>query len=330
MLRARAGCSALPVTFVSPSSARAQPRGISGGSYRQSEQNHGPLSMAALSRDNREATLSPWTEALFAAELLLLHATPVFFGLGVPHGDDSGVVVIPGFLGTDIYLMELHAWLKRIGYRPYFSGIGVNAECPNLLIQRRLNETVEKALSETGRKIHVIGHSLGGVIARAVANQRPDCVASVITLGAPFRGTVVHKSVLNAVEMVRKRILDEHGPGVLPDCYTGRCTCNFLHSLRKDMPGSVMETAVYTRDDGLVDWKYCMTRNPEVDFEVPGTHVGLAFNPSVYSIIAERLAATHSANQAPINGKSAAASRGMTRRPAPKCYKTMRTRRSRH
>src|SRR5512138_2677357 len=93
----------------------------------------------------QEADVSPWTEALFAAELLLLHATPTYYGFGVPHGDNSAVVVIPGFMGIDLYLMELHAWLQRIGYRAYYSGIGVNAECPNLLIQRRLNETIEKA-----------------------------------------------------------------------------------------------------------------------------------------------------------------------------------------
>ena len=109
-----------------------------------------------------EANSSLWTEALFGAEILLLHATPVYYGFGVPRGDGSGVVIIPGFLGTDLYLTELHAWLARIGYRPYFSGIGINAECPNLLIQRHLNETIERALAETGRKIHLIGHSLGG------------------------------------------------------------------------------------------------------------------------------------------------------------------------
>ena len=93
----------------------------------------------------------------------MLHATPIYYGLGVPRGDGSGVVLIPGFLGTDLYLMELNAWLRRIGYRPYFSGIGVNAECPNLLIQQCLNQTIGKALAETGRKIHLIGHSLGGI-----------------------------------------------------------------------------------------------------------------------------------------------------------------------
>ena len=64
--------------------------------------------------------------------------------------------------------------------------------------------------------------------------------------------------------------------------------------MKRDIPDSMIETAIYTRDDGIVDWRYCMTRNPEVDFEVPGTHIGLAFNPSVYSIVAERLAKAQS------------------------------------
>ena len=245
-------------------------------------------------RSSSEADISPWTEALFAAEILLLHATPVYYGFGVPRGDDSAVLIIPGFLGTDLYLMELHAWLGRIGYRPYFSGIGINAECPNLLIQRHLNETIERARAETGRKIHLIGHSLGGVIARSVAGQRPRDIASVITLAAPFRGTVTNRTVLHASEAIRQRILQEHGQRVLPDCYTGRCTCNFIDSLRRDIPESMIETAIYTRQDGIVDWRYCITKNPAVDFEVPGTHIGMAFNPSAYSILAERLALARS------------------------------------
>jgi triacylglycerol lipase len=245
-------------------------------------------------RVDLEADISPWTEALFAAEILFLHATPVYYGFGVPRGDGSGVVIIPGFLGTDLYLMELHAWLGRIGYRAYFSGIGINAECPNLLVQRNLNHTIKKALAETGRRIHLIGHSLGGVIARSVAGQRPRDVASVITLASPFRGTATSRAVLHAADAIRLRILQEHGRRVLPDCYTGRCTCNFVDSLKRDIPDSMFETAIYTRDDGIVDWRYCMTRNPEVDFEVPGTHIGMAFNPAAYAIVAERLARAQS------------------------------------
>jgi len=237
-----------------------------------------------------EADFPLWTEALFGAEVLLLHAAPVYYGWGVPRGDGSAVVIIPGFLGTDLYLTELHAWLRRIGYHPYFSGIGINAECPNLLIQRRLNQTIEKAIAETGRKIHLIGHSLGGVIARSVAAQRPKDVASVITLAAPIRGTAANRTVLHAAEAVRLKILQEHGPGVLPDCYTGRCTCNFVDSLWRKVPDSMLETAIYTRQDGIVDWRYCLTRKPDVDIEVAGTHIGMAFNAAAYSVVAERLA----------------------------------------
>jgi triacylglycerol lipase len=247
-----------------------------------------------LPHPHSEASTSLWTEALFGAEVLLLHATPVYYGFGVPHGDDSGVVIIPGFLGTDLYLTEIHGWLGRIGYRPYFSGIGINADCPNLLIQRHLNETIERALAETGRKIHLIGHSLGGVIARSVAGQRPKDVASVVTLASPFRGTIMRGTVLHAAEAIRMQILRENGPGVLPDCYTGRCTCHFVDSLRRRVPDSMVQTAIYTRHDGIVDWRYCMTGNPEVDFEVPGTHVGMAFNPLAYTIVAQRLAKAHS------------------------------------
>ena len=155
--------------------------------------------------DISEADLTLWKEALFAADLLLLHSSPVYYGLGVPHGDGSPVVLVPGFLGTDAYLRHLHAWLGRIGYRPFFSGIGLNAECPNLLIQRRLNESIDRALEETRCKIHLIGHSLGGVIARAIACQRSDVVASVITLASPFRGAVIHPTVRRAVETVRRK-----------------------------------------------------------------------------------------------------------------------------
>ena len=126
-------------------------------------------------------------------------------------------------------------------------------------------------------------------MARAVAAQRPNDIASVISLASPFRGTVVHRTVLKAAEAVRKHILEEHGPGVLPTCYTGHCTCEFLSSLRRDLPASVAQTAIYTRNDGIADWRYCMTGVAENDFEVAGTHIGLAFNASAYSIIARRL-----------------------------------------
>lgn len=239
--------------------------------------------------EHSEADISIWKEALFGAELLLLHASPVFYGFGIPHGDGSGIVIVPGFLGNDDYLGHMHSWLDRIGYRTYVSGINVNAECPNILIRDRLAKVIDKAVQDTGGKVHIIGHSLGGVIARAVAGQRGDDIASVITIASPFRGVVAHHAILSAANAVRTQILKNHGKNVLPDCYTARCTCEFICSLKSSIPTSVMETAIYTQDDGVVDWRYCVTKDQDADFEVPGTHLGLAFNSSVYSIIANRL-----------------------------------------
>jgi len=239
--------------------------------------------------DPAEAKLSKWHEAFFGIEFLLLVTSPVYYGIGIPHGDGSAVILIPGFLDWDAYLVVMSNWLKRIGYRPYYSGIGLNAECPNLIIRQRLNKTIDKARRESGNKVHLIGHSLGGIIARSAAGQRPKDVASVITLASPFRGTVAHRSVLNSTELVRRFILLKHGNRVLPECFTSRCTCDFVQALRRDLPASVSQTAIYTRNDGIVDWRYCVTGAHDVDVEVTGTHTGLAFNPAAYRVIASRL-----------------------------------------
>ncbi len=87
-----------------------------------------------LTEDYEQADVPILGEVLFAAELVLLHAAPVYYGVGTPHGDGSAVVLIPAFLCPDIYLTPLRKWLERIGYKSFFSGIGFNAECPDLLI----------------------------------------------------------------------------------------------------------------------------------------------------------------------------------------------------
>ncbi len=239
---------------------------------------------------DQAVSLPIWQEVLVGIEMVYLRVSPVYWGFGIPRGDGSAVVAIPGFLMTDLYLTEFRSWIARIGYKAYYSGIGMNAECPNLLIQYRLSQTIEKAYQETGRKVHLVGHSLGGVIARAAAAQMPERIASVITLGSPFRGVSVHHSVLRAAQMVRGQILERHGDNVLPACYTAGCTCNFLESLVVKLPKSVSETAIYTKSDGIVDWKVCRTGKPEVDFEVSATHIGMAFNPIVFDVVAHRLA----------------------------------------
>jgi triacylglycerol lipase len=56
-----------------------------------------------LTRDYQAADLPSLSEVLFAAEFVLLHAAPIYYGIGTPHGDGSAVVLIPGFLCPDHY-----------------------------------------------------------------------------------------------------------------------------------------------------------------------------------------------------------------------------------
>lgn len=225
-----------------------------------------------------------WPELLAGLEWLSLKASPVYYGLGVPRGDDSPVVLVPGFLGSDRSLLEIHLWLGRIGYRSYLSGIGRNAGCPDILMER-LFETVERAYVETGRKVRLIGHSLGGLLARAAAVQRPEQIAQVITLASPFRQLSAHPLVLTLISVVRGRALEQH----LSEGGES-CECSFMEALRAPLPASVARTAIYTKTDPVVNWRDCVESDERLNIEVRGTHIGLAHNRSVYREVARLLA----------------------------------------
>jgi pimeloyl-ACP methyl ester carboxylesterase len=249
------------------------------------------------------ARLPLWREAFLGVDWLSLRMSPVYRGIGVPRGDGSAVVVIPGFMGSDQYLRDMNAWLRRIGYNAYMSGIGRNAECPDVLSQR-LRTTIERAYEDTGGPVHLIGHSLGGVIARSSAARWPDLIASVATMASPFRGVRVHPFVLQTAYLVRGRIVQRRAqevPQETPNCYSGFCTCEFLSALKDIFPEDVPQIAIYTKSDGVVDWRYCVNeRGDGTDIEVPGTHVGLAFNPQVYKHIGHFLAEPETYRQAEV------------------------------
>lgn len=238
------------------------------------------------------APLPIWRELFSDVERTWLRASPVYWGLGVPHGDGSAVVLVPGFLSSDQEMCDMHAWLNRIGYRCSYSGIGYNMDCPNLLMDV-LHRTVSRLFKETGRPVHLVAYSVGGLMAHVLASQTPGRIRSVITLGSPIRGIVAHPSLLFAADQARVAIQLHHGAAVRPDCLTGACSCEFMESLRSDFPESVQQTAIYSKQDGVVDWRFCRTGNPAIDCEVQSTHSGLKFHPYVYTAIAKSLAAAH-------------------------------------
>lgn len=231
-----------------------------------------------------------WREPLWPIDWLSLRMSPVYYGAGVPPGDGGPVVLVPGFMGVDAYLAELYMWLRRVGYRPYMSRIGLNAECPGKLT-KKLTRTIERAAAETGRKVRIIGHSLGGVLGRKACQQRPDIVSQLIYLGSPVQAVHAHPAVIGAAVVLQaaRGALRGHRE----KCLTQECGCGFTHGIGRPLPGHIRHAAIYTRADGVVDWHDSLEKDPRLNHEVGGTHVGLVFNPRAYRVLGSLLSGKH-------------------------------------
>ena len=148
--------------------------------------------------------------------------------------------------------MELHGWLSRIGYRPYLSGIGLNAECPDK-VTKRLIDTIDRAYEETGRPVRIVGHSLGGLIARRACLERPKIVSQLIYLGSPLQGVNAHPAVTATAALIRLALSTVAVER--PDCMAERCGCDFVQSMSRPLSPAIRRAAIYTESDGVVDWR---------------------------------------------------------------------------
>jgi pimeloyl-ACP methyl ester carboxylesterase len=233
-------------------------------------------------------TIPPiWKESLWPVDWMVLRLSAVYYGVGVPKGDGSAVVLVPGFMGTDSYLYEMYMWLQRIGYRPYMSGIGLNAECPGRLTER-LKKTMERAAFDTGKPVHLIGHSLGGIIGRRACQQRPDLAQQLIYLGSPVQAVHAHPAIVATAVAMHTALSAASLQS--KDCMTDHCACGFSRAVTGAIPGGVAHASIYTRADGVVDWHDSQETDVRLNHEVGGTHIGLVFNPRAYRAIGKLLA----------------------------------------
>ena len=115
-----------------------------------------------------------WREALLGLDWLSLRLSPVYLGIGVPRGDGSPVVLVPGLFSVGAHLLEMYLWLRRIGYSPFLSSVGINVACMQVRTQR-LENTVVDAHAKTGKPVRLIGHSLGCFVVSAGLVGVPNC-----------------------------------------------------------------------------------------------------------------------------------------------------------
>ena len=210
-------------------------------------------------------------EALAGFELArLLAASP---GLArAPRGART-VLVLPGFAADDASTLLLRAFLRRLGHSVTGWGFGRNRGDVTALVPRVASLALEQ-FRRDGEPVHLIGQSLGGVIAREVARDQPKAVAQVLTLGTPVVGgpayTALHRrypaSEIGAIDATMRE--------------------------RNRVPITVPITAIYSKRDGIVSWQACLdTVNPRAtNVEVGSSHLGMGIDPAVWRLVARLLA----------------------------------------
>jgi pimeloyl-ACP methyl ester carboxylesterase len=190
------------------------------------------------------------------------------------RGDGHPVIVYPGFLATDISTAPLRALLNWLGYETHGWSQGRNlSPTPDLFAKaiRRIQEVHELS----GKKVSLVGWSLGGLYAREFAKKSPGMIRSVVTLGSPFVGARYATNASILFDLINK----------------GRPQMNLAES-NFHVPPPVPTTSIYSRTDGIVAWQCSINEvSPMAEnIEVPASHTGLGVNPLVLLALADRLA----------------------------------------
>jgi pimeloyl-ACP methyl ester carboxylesterase len=198
------------------------------------------------------------------------------------------VVLVPGFMAGDSSLHLMSRYLRRLGYRTYRSTMHANVGCTqeaSYALERR----IEAIALKRERKVTIVGHSLGGLLARGIATRRPDLVDGIITMGSPLLAPGAIHSVL-ALDLALVIALRRLGVGQMmgDDCTSGDCARLSWEESRQELDPSVAFTSIFSRRDGVIDWRGCLDPGART-VEVGTSHLGMAVDPVVFDVVAEAL-----------------------------------------
>ncbi len=246
----------------------------------------GPRGLQALSREGSTVFEAVRLVRRRVAERSEQRNLP-YVGRPSPHAVEP-VLLVPGFLAGDSSLTAMSLWLRRKGWRTYRSGIHVNVGCTQEVADR-LERRVEAIALRRGRSVTIVGHSLGGMLARGLAARRPDLVAGIVTMGSPVLApAAVHPVLAWDAGMLTRLSRAGFGGFMSQDCVAGACARRSFEETNQPLDPAVGYTAVYSRRDGVVDWKACLDL-AALQVEVRTSHCGMAFDPVVFDVVLEAL-----------------------------------------
>lgn len=207
------------------------------------------------------------------------------------RGRGQRVMVIPGFGGSDAYTRFFRHYLNRLGFQAEGWGLGFNSggkglrgevdffEVPETyrnseeiavpLLSMRLRERLRQRVQETGEPFALIGHSLGGYLAREVSRQAPDLVTQLITVGSPVYGGPKYTAAARLPQMRGLRV-------------------DWIESVIREREKIVISrpiTTIVSPSDGVVGYQAAVDRDqPHARLiEINAGHVGMMFNRRVWA-----------------------------------------------
>src|ERR1700691_5387136 len=158
-----------------------------------------------------------------------------------PRGDGHPVLALPGFLASDLSMAPMRRYLKELGYDPYAWKMGRNVG-GFARMRTALRDRLVEIHAATGRKVSIVGWSLGGVYARDLALQAPELVRYVVTLGSPFANDVRATNATRLYEALSGEAVEHNS--------------ELRMAIAGDLP--VPSSSIYSRTDGIVNWRTCL------------------------------------------------------------------------
>jgi pimeloyl-ACP methyl ester carboxylesterase len=188
------------------------------------------------------------------------------------RGDGHPIIVFPGLVAGDATTLPLRSFLSNLGYQVEGWNQGVNLGPRDGVIEHA-REQVKTYFKRTGRKVSLIGWSLGGIYARELAKLEPKCVRCVITMGSPFAGPPQATNAFKIYQLASGLSVDP----------------TLQASLSEAPP--VPTTSIYSRTDGVVAWECSIEKDSPISesVEIHASHVGMGANPIAWFVLADRL-----------------------------------------
>jgi len=191
-----------------------------------------------------------------------------------PRGDGHPVLVLPGLAAGDASTALMRRFLRSRGYAAAGWRQGLNLGLREGVMDRA-HDKLRELHAANGRKVSLIGWSLGGLYARELAKLSPEFVRLVITLGSPFTGHPRDTNAWRLYELASGHRIDSH---------------DFHGPMRAPPP--VPTTSIWSPTDGVVAWQCSVETRREMaeNIVVESSHLGLGAHPASLYAIADRLA----------------------------------------